>query len=79
MLNEEIHNLYSSPRTIRTNNNKPSRMKWAGHIVCMGEKRNAYIILMGNLEGNRPVRRARHRWVDNIKTVLRDMVRGGMD
>jgi hypothetical protein len=77
LLNEEIHSLYPSPRIIRTN--KPSRMKLAGHIARIGEKRNAYMILMGYLDGNRPLGRERHRWVDNIKMGLRDMVRGGMD
>jgi hypothetical protein len=30
---------------------KPSRMRWAGHVAQMGEKRNAYRILMGKAEG----------------------------
>jgi hypothetical protein len=33
----------------------------------MGEKRNAYRILVGNPEGKRPLGRPRRRWVDNIK------------
>jgi hypothetical protein len=41
----------------------------------MGEKRNAYRILVGNPEGKRPLGRPRRRWVDNIKIDLRD----GMD
>jgi hypothetical protein len=36
------------------------------------EKRNAYRILVGNLEGKRPLGRERHRWVDNIKIDLRE-------
>jgi hypothetical protein len=39
----------------------------------MGEKRNAYRILMGNPEGKRPLGRPRCRWVDNIKTDLREI------
>jgi hypothetical protein len=39
LLNEELHNLYSSPNIIRTNKSK--RIKWAGHIARMEEKRNA--------------------------------------
>jgi hypothetical protein len=37
----------------------------------MGKKRNAYRILVGKPEGKRPLRRARRRWVDNIKIDLR--------
>jgi hypothetical protein len=37
----------------------------------MGQKRNAYRILVGKPEGNRPLGRPRHRWVDNIKMGLR--------
>jgi hypothetical protein len=41
----------------------------------MGEKRNAYRILMGNPKAKRPLGRPRHRWVDNIKMDLRDWIR----
>jgi hypothetical protein len=34
--NEGLHNLYSSPNIIRVI--KPRRMRWAGHIACMGEE-----------------------------------------
>jgi hypothetical protein len=37
----------------------------------MGEKRNAYRILVGEPEGKRPLRRIRRRYVDNIKTEFR--------
>jgi hypothetical protein len=37
----------------------------------MGEKRNAYRILVGMSEGKRPLGRSRRRWVDNIKMDLR--------
>jgi hypothetical protein len=45
----------------------------------MGEKRNAYGILMGNPEGKRPLGRRRRKWVDNIKTDLREIGWNGMD
>jgi hypothetical protein len=34
-----------------------------------GEKRNAYRILVGKLEGKRPLGRPRRRWVNNIKIM----------
>jgi hypothetical protein len=46
--NEELHNLYSSPSIIRVI--KSRRMRWAGHAAQMGEKRNAYRILVGKPE-----------------------------
>jgi hypothetical protein len=39
----------------------------------MGEKKNAYRILVGKPEGKRPLRRPRRRWVDNIKMDLREI------
>jgi hypothetical protein len=66
--NEELHNLYSSPSIIRVI--KSRRMRWAGHAARMGERRNAYRILVGKPDGRRPLGRPRHRWVDNIKMDL---------
>jgi hypothetical protein len=45
----------------------------------MGEKRNEYRILVGKPEGKRPLGRPRCRWVDNIKTDLREREWHGMD
>jgi hypothetical protein len=44
---------------------------WAGYVARMGEKRNAYRILVGKPEGKRPLGIPRRRWVDNIKMYLR--------
>jgi hypothetical protein len=75
--NKELHNLYSSRNIIRII--KSMRMRWAGHVARMGEKSNAYRILVGKPEGNRPLGRPRRRWVVNIKTELREIGEGGMD
>jgi hypothetical protein len=42
--NEELCDLYSSPSIIRLI--KSRRMRWAGHVAHMGEKRNAYKLLV---------------------------------
>jgi hypothetical protein len=39
----------------------------------MGEKRNAYSVLVGKPEGERPLGRQRRRWLNNIKMVLREI------
>jgi hypothetical protein len=45
----------------------------------MGEKRNAYRLLMGNPEGKRPLGRPRHGWVDNIRMDLGEVGWGDVD
>jgi hypothetical protein len=51
--NEELHNLYSSPSIIRII--KSRRMRWAGYVARMGEKRNVYRLFVGKSEGKRPI------------------------
>jgi hypothetical protein len=75
--NEELHDFYISPSIIRII--KLRRMRWAGHVARMGEKRNVYRLLVGKLEGKIPLRRPRHRWVDNIKMDLVEIGLGGVD
>ena len=52
---------------------------WAGHVVCMGEERGPYRILVGKPEGKRPLGRPRRRWVDNIRVDLQEVGCGYMD
>jgi hypothetical protein len=66
--NEALNNLYSSPNITRVI--KSRRMRWVGHVACMGEKRDAYRILVGRPEGRQPLERPTCRWEDNIKMNL---------
>jgi hypothetical protein len=52
---------------------KSRRMKWAGHVMCMEELRNVRKVLVGELEGKKPLGRPRHRWEDNIKMDHREV------
>jgi hypothetical protein len=66
--NKELNDLYSSQNIIRVI--KSIRMRWAGHVARMGEKRGAYRILVGRPEGRQRLRRPRRRWEDDIKMDL---------
>jgi hypothetical protein len=72
--NREFHNLYSSPDTIRQI--KSRRMRWVGHVACMGEGRNMYRVLVGEPEGKRPPEGPWHRWEHGIKMDLREICWG---
>jgi hypothetical protein len=58
---------------------KLRRMRWAGHVVFMGERRGIYRILVAKPEGKRPLGRPRHRREDNIKMDLQEMGCGCVD
>jgi hypothetical protein len=60
--------MYASPIIIRMI--KSRRMRWARHVARIGEKKNAYKILVGKSEGKRTLGRSRRKWVDNIKMIL---------
>jgi hypothetical protein len=49
---------------------KSWRMRWAGHVALVGEKRNVYRILVGKPEGKKPLGRPGHRWKDTVKLDL---------
>jgi hypothetical protein len=75
--NEELHDLYSSPSIITII--KLRRMRWTGHVARMGEKGNAYRLLVGKPEGKRPLGRPRCRWVDNIRMDIGEVGWGDVD
>jgi hypothetical protein len=69
--NVELHNLYPSPIIIRVM--KSRRMRLAVDLEQMGKK-NAYMILMGKLEGKRPLERPRLSWEVDIRTEKREKI-----
>jgi hypothetical protein len=69
--NEELHDLYSSPSIIRMI--KSRRMRWAGNVARMGEKRNVHRSSVEKRERKMPLGRPRLRWVDNIKRDLAEI------
>jgi hypothetical protein len=74
--NEEPNDLYS-PIIVRVI--KSRRMRWAGHVALMGERRSVYRVLVGKPEGKRPLGRLRRRWEDNIHMDLQEVGCRGMD
>jgi hypothetical protein len=75
--NDELHNLYSSPNTVRVI--KSRRMRWTGHVARMGEGRGVYGVSVERLECKRPLRKSRRRWEDNIKMGLREIGIDGLN
>jgi len=54
-------------------------MRWAENIARIGERRGAYMVLVGKPEGKKPLGRPRHRWEEHIKMNLQEVGCGGMD
>jgi len=74
---EELIDLYSSPNIVWVI--KSRRMRWAVHVVRMGEERGVYRVLLEKPEGRRPLGRPRRRWVDNIRMDLQKVGCGYTD
>jgi hypothetical protein len=66
--NEVLCDLYPSPNVIGMI--KSSRMKLAGHVARMGEKRKVIRLMIGKPEGKRPLGRPKCRWMLNTKMDL---------
>jgi hypothetical protein len=62
--NEELNDLHS-PSIIQVTTSK--RMRWAGHVAGMGNGRGLYMVLVGKLEGKRPLGRPRRNWTIILK------------
>jgi hypothetical protein len=75
--NKKLYGLYTSRNIIRVT--KSRRMRWALHVARVGDRRGAYIVLVGRPEGRRPLEKPRPRWEDNIKMDLQEVGWGGMD
>ena len=69
--NEELSDLYSLPNIVRVV--KSRRLRLSGHVARMGEGRGVHTVLVGKLEGKRPLGRPRRRWEDNIKMDLQEV------
>jgi hypothetical protein len=75
---EEIYDLYCSPNIIQAT--KSRRMRWAGHVARMGDRRSAYRVLVDKPEGTNRLGRHTHRWEDNTKMYLQEIgQRHGLD
>jgi hypothetical protein len=75
--NEELNDLYSLPNIVRVV--KSRRMRWAEHVVRMGEERVVHRVLVGKPEGKRPLGRPRRRGEDNIKIDVQEVGEGRGD
>jgi hypothetical protein len=67
--NEELHDLYLWLVMVQVA--KSRRMRWAGHVTCMGDERNAYVVLVGKAEVEKPLGRPRLRWKEDIKMYVK--------
>jgi hypothetical protein len=54
-------------------------MRWAGHVALWAWWRGVYRGVVGKPEGKRPLEMPRHRWEDNIKMDLQEVLLGSMD
>ena len=75
--NDQFNDLNFSPNIFWVI--KLRKMRWAGHVACMGERRGVYRVLVGKNEGKRPLGKPRRRQEDNIKMDLQKVGCGCID
>jgi hypothetical protein len=68
--NEDLFALYSSSTIVRVMTLR--KMRWAGYVASMGDRKDAYRLLVGRPDGRTPLVRPRRRWQDNIKTYVQE-------
>jgi hypothetical protein len=61
--NEELYDLNFSTNILVI---KSRRMRWAGHVACLGDRRSAYRVLVERPDEKRLLGRPKHRWEDNL-------------
>ena len=75
--NEDLNDLYCPQNIVLMI--KSRRMRWAGHVACMWERRVIHRVSIGKPEGKRPLGRPSLRWEDNIKMEPQEVRFGVMD
>ena len=75
--NEELNDLYSSPNIFRVI--KSRRMRRAGHVARMEERRGVHMVLVWLPEGKKPLGRLRRRWEENMKMEFQGVGCGSVD
>ena len=73
----ELNDLYLSPNIVRVI--KSRRLRWAGQVARMGERRDIHRDLVGKPDGKIPLGRPRRRWEDNIRMDLQEVGCEGME
>jgi len=68
---ELFNDMYSSPNTFRVIQSRKIRL--AGHVARMGERRGVYWVFVGKPEKKRPLGRPRCKWEDNIEMDLQEV------
>jgi hypothetical protein len=68
--NVKLNDLYCSSSIVQV---IKSRMRWAGHVACMGKNRHVYSVLVWKPERKILLERPSSRWEDNINMDLQEV------